>query len=60
VGRERELRSLLDAVERATSEHQPQLVTIVGAPGMGKSRLTWEVFQRLDAGKEFFLWRQGR
>jgi class 3 adenylate cyclase len=39
VGRRRELDQLLDALDRARADHEPQLVTIVGVPGMGKSRL---------------------
>src|SRR5439155_23341233 len=39
VGRKRELGSLSDALERARSERSPQLVTMVGVPGIGKSRL---------------------
>ena len=60
VGRDLELRLLCDAFERARNERATQLVTLVGAPGMGKSRLLWELFRLTDAEPEFFLWRQGR
>jgi class 3 adenylate cyclase/tetratricopeptide (TPR) repeat protein len=60
VGRERELQLLLAAFERATEERSPQLVTVVGVPGMGKSRLVWELFQALDGRPELVRWRQGR
>jgi len=43
VGRERELSVLRDALERARHERIPQLVTLVGVPGMGKSRLVYEL-----------------
>jgi len=60
VGREDELETLLAALNRARRESEPQLVTLVGVPGMGKSRLVWELFQRVDQEPEITLWRQGR
>jgi class 3 adenylate cyclase len=39
VGRDRELAVLRDAFDRARHERVPQLVTLVGVPGLGKSRL---------------------
>ncbi|MDQ3380358.1 MAG: AAA family ATPase [Actinomycetota bacterium] len=60
VGREDELESLLAALNRARREREPQLVTLVGVPGIGKSRLVWELFQRVDQEPEITLWRQGR
>ena len=60
VGRAREIDVLKDALERARSEREPQLVTLVGVPGIGKSRLVWELFQVVDAGTELVAWRQGR
>ncbi|MEX2646998.1 MAG: AAA family ATPase, partial [Gaiellaceae bacterium] len=59
VGRETELEALLNSLERARGG-EPQLVTLVGVPGIGKSRLVWELFQRVDALPEFVTWRQGR
>ncbi|HSK16101.1 MAG TPA: adenylate/guanylate cyclase domain-containing protein, partial [Gaiellaceae bacterium] len=61
VGRDEELRLLRDAVGRAEREHAPQLVTIVGAPGLGKSRLLFELYAALQADPAVFAyWRQGR
>ena len=42
-------------------EREPQLVTLVGVPGIGKSRLVFELFQTIESG-EFGLvyWRHGR
>ena len=60
VGRARELSVLVGALERARSEREPQLVTVVGVPGIGKSRLVWELFQVVDADPELVTWRQGR
>jgi class 3 adenylate cyclase len=60
VGRERELRLIRDAVERAHGDGTPQLVTLVGVPGIGKSRLVSELFQVLDRDAGLVTWRQGR
>src|SRR5207244_1641280 len=60
VGRERELGVLRDALDRACHERIPQLVTLVGVPGMGKSRLVYELSRIADADPELITWRQGR
>jgi class 3 adenylate cyclase/tetratricopeptide (TPR) repeat protein len=60
VGRERELDALRDAHERARSQAVLQLVTLVGVPGIGKSRLVYELFRSVDAEPDFTTWRQGR
>ncbi len=60
VGRERELSVLREAFERARHERIPQLVTLVAVPGMGKSRLVYELSQIVDADPELVTWRQGR
>jgi class 3 adenylate cyclase/tetratricopeptide (TPR) repeat protein len=48
VGRERERRALDDAWERVQSERASHLFTILGAAGVGKSRLTAEFIGSLD------------
>jgi class 3 adenylate cyclase/tetratricopeptide (TPR) repeat protein len=60
VGRARELDLLEDALARAREERQPQLVTLVGVPGMGKSRLVYELSQGVDRDPDIISWRQGR
>jgi class 3 adenylate cyclase/tetratricopeptide (TPR) repeat protein len=60
VGREVErgiLQGLFDRCERSGS---PQLVTIVGEPGVGKSRLVHELERYIDEKTDLILWRQGR
>ena len=54
VGRDDELRQLLDAFDRAERGRSCELVTIVGEAGVGKSRLTTEVLSRL-AGRATVL-----
>ena len=61
VGRGQELDLLLEALARVERERTPQLVTLVGVPGIGKSRLVWELAQAVDANPDrFIFWRQGR
>ena len=60
VGRREELSLLLDAFERARSGPTSQLVSVVGEPGIGKSRLILELAAAVDASSETVYWRQGR
>jgi len=47
VGRQRELRLLLDTFERVRTERRAHLYTLVGNAGIGKSRLVGEVLARI-------------
>jgi class 3 adenylate cyclase len=60
VGRERELGVLADALERCRTDETAQLVTLVGVPGIGKSRIVAELFRIVDAAPDLVGWRQGR
>jgi class 3 adenylate cyclase/tetratricopeptide (TPR) repeat protein len=60
VGREHEIDALWAAFERVRRERSPQLVTLVGVPGIGKSRLLYELSRRVDDEPELTTWRQGR
>jgi class 3 adenylate cyclase/tetratricopeptide (TPR) repeat protein len=61
VGRQAELDLLTDALARAERQRTAQLLTLVGVPGIGKSRLVWELALAVDANPDFFVfWRQGR
>ncbi|MEX1281256.1 MAG: AAA family ATPase, partial [Acidimicrobiia bacterium] len=51
---------LADAFERAVARRRPQLVTIAGEPGVGKSRLVREFRRLVDDRPELVRWRQGR
>jgi tetratricopeptide (TPR) repeat protein len=60
VGRDREAALLSSALERVLAEREPQLVTLVGVPGIGKSRLVQELLLVVDGLEELVTWRQGR
>ena len=60
VGRERELALLVSTLTRVEHESSPQLITLVGVPGIGKSRLVHELFAAVDERPELIFWRQGR
>ena len=60
IGREAELELLTRALDRVRTDLSPQLLTLVGVPGIGKSRLIAELFQVVDADPDLILWRQGR
>src|SRR5204863_415067 len=57
---DRERAVIFDAFDRAVGQREPQLVTLVGVPGIGKSRLVAELFQRIEAMPDLTWWRQGR
>jgi class 3 adenylate cyclase/tetratricopeptide (TPR) repeat protein len=60
VGRQRELAAVQDAFDRARHSRTPQLLTLVGVPGIGKSRLVYELSRIVDEDPELITWRQGR
>jgi class 3 adenylate cyclase len=56
VGRANELDLLRATIARTSQERMTQLVTLVGAPGIGKSRLVHELVR----GNGGVAWRKGR
>jgi len=60
VGRELERPLLIGTFERAAQQASCQLVTIVGEPGVGKSRLCAELFGYVEERPGLVRWRQGR
>ena len=60
VGRRREVDLLEDALARVLEERSSQLVTLVGVPGIGKSRLVFELYGAIERHPDFISWRQGR
>jgi tetratricopeptide (TPR) repeat protein len=57
VGRGRELHLLTDAFDRAVADRAGQLVTMLGAAGVGKSRLVQEFRNRIDGRATFLVGR---
>jgi class 3 adenylate cyclase/tetratricopeptide (TPR) repeat protein len=60
VGRELERTLLIGTFERGAQQVSSQLVTIVGEPGVGKSRLCAELFGYVEERPGLVRWRQGR
>jgi class 3 adenylate cyclase/tetratricopeptide (TPR) repeat protein len=60
VGRDRELAVLRELLTRVREESSPQLVTLVGVPGIGKSRLVRELMQIVEHSGVLTYWRRGR
>jgi len=63
VARDAELGVLLEAAGRAAASGAPELVTVLGAAGIGKSRLLAELADRLAEAPQAGVpvaWRQGR
>jgi DNA-binding SARP family transcriptional activator/class 3 adenylate cyclase len=60
VGRERELALLASALDRMVDERSPQLITLVGVPGIGKSRLVFEISKTFERDRRQINWLRGR
>lgn len=60
VGRSEELQLLDRTFARAVKDVSVQTVTIVGEPGIGKTRLLVELHKYLDSLHDIVRWRQGR
>jgi class 3 adenylate cyclase/tetratricopeptide (TPR) repeat protein len=60
VGRANELAILEYALESARTERAVRLVTLVGVPGIGKSRLVHELSQTIQADGANVSWLEGR
>ena len=60
VGRQLDLALLRGTFEKVVAERSSHLVTVVGEPGVGKSRLVAELFAHVDRLPKVVRWRQGR
>ena len=60
IGRGLERSLLVGTFERAAQQQSCQLVTLVGEPGVGKSRMVAELLRHVDAEPDLISWRQGR
>ena len=60
VGRVYEFGTLVNAFARTRDDESAQLVSLVGVPGIGKTRLVAELRQYVEADPAETTWRQGR
>ncbi|MDQ3992926.1 MAG: AAA family ATPase, partial [Actinomycetota bacterium] len=60
VGRERELRLVKELFHATADERRAQLVSITGAAGIGKTRLSWEFEKYIDGLAQDVYWHRGR
>jgi class 3 adenylate cyclase/tetratricopeptide (TPR) repeat protein len=61
VGRDVELAMLKELYGRTMRDRSPTLVTVVGEPGIGKSRIVRELARYIDSLTDIIVtWRQGR
>lgn len=55
VGRTAEMHALDDALEQALATREPRIVTLLGAAGVGKSRLVHDLLARIRTNRELGL-----
>ena len=60
VGREIDLALLKGIFDKTVAAATVQLVTVVGEPGLGKSRIVGELATYIDTRPDLITWRQGR
>jgi class 3 adenylate cyclase/tetratricopeptide (TPR) repeat protein len=60
VGRDEEIALLKETVRRTVADGRPHVLTVIGAAGVGKSRLSWELEKYLDGLPQIYHWRKGR
>jgi predicted ATPase/class 3 adenylate cyclase len=60
VGRDAELRRIKDLFHSSADESRPQLISITGIAGIGKSRLAWEFYKYFDGIAQITYWHRGR
>ena len=60
IGREIDLALLKGVFDKTIASDAVQLITVVGEPGIGKSRIVAEFADHIDERAELITWRQGR
>jgi class 3 adenylate cyclase/tetratricopeptide (TPR) repeat protein len=60
VGRDRELRLVKELFHSVEESGRPALLIIDGEPGVGKTRLSWELYKYVDGLSGKVRWHNGR
>ena len=60
LGRDHELRLVKELFHASAERHSARMVLVSGVAGIGKSRLSWELFKYLDGLADDVLWHGGR
>ena len=60
AGRDEELRLVKELLHTTAREKKSRLVSVSGIPGIGKSRLCWELLKYVDGLAEKIYWHEGR
>jgi class 3 adenylate cyclase/tetratricopeptide (TPR) repeat protein len=60
VGRDEELRQLKELFHATSREGRARLVSVIGAGGIGKTRLAWEFLKYIDGLVDTVWWHAGR
>ncbi len=60
VGREAEADMLRAVLDRSRRERSTQLVSVIGEPGIGKTRLVEDLYACVEELPELITWRRGR
>ena len=60
VGRDEELRLTKELLHATAREKRARLVSVSGIPGIGKSRLCWELRKYVDGLADTVYWHEGR
>ena len=60
MGRDGELAYLVSLFEKVVGSSSPQVVLVLGDPGIGKTRLVSELLAYVDERPGLITWRQGR
>ncbi len=60
VGRDRELRFVKDLFHATAEDRKAHLIQVSGIAGIGKSRLSWELFKYIDGLSAISWWHRGR
>jgi class 3 adenylate cyclase/tetratricopeptide (TPR) repeat protein len=60
VGRGRELRMVKELLHASAEGGSAHLVSVIGVAGIGKSRLSWELFKYIDGLQDTIYWHRGR